>query len=168
LFKFWEHFTTFRRINCIIVKHFVLRNLVPMLPFVNKPESRNLRFLSRIFFSLLVFMLLNSYCASAAIYDWLGATSTDVTVASNWSNETTHAGGVPSSGDDVYIGVNSTYQYYSGSLRTGNINLTTMPVVTANTTWKSLTFGYNVKTLTSYAYGTGYGCWLPQLQYLEL
>jgi hypothetical protein len=110
-------------------------------------------FVLRSLFCVLSLLLLKVN-ASAAIYDWLGATSSDVTVASNWSNETTHAGGVPGSGDDAYIGVNSTYQYYSGSLKTGNINLTTMPVVTANTTWKSLTFGYNVKTLTNYTYGT--------------
>jgi len=127
---------------------------MPMLQSVNKPESLKFRILLRIFFSSLILIMLNSNSASAAIYDWLGATSSDVTVASNWSDETTHAGGVPGSGDDVYIGVNSTYQYYSGTLKTGNINLTTMPVVTANTTWKSLTFGYNVKTLTSYTYGT--------------
>jgi hypothetical protein len=82
-------------------------------------------------------LLINSHSASAAIYDWLGATSSDVTVASNWSNETTHAGGVPGSVDDVYVGVNLTYQYYVLTiLNTGNINLTTMPVVTANTAWK--------------------------------
>ena len=122
---------------------------------VNKPENRNLNFVSRIFFSAFFVLLLFSHSANAAIYDWLGATSSDVTVASNWSNETTHAGGVPGSGDDVYVGVNVTYQYYNLFiiLTTANINLTTMPVVTAGTTWKSLTFGYNAPT-SSYTYGT--------------
>lgn len=137
-----------------MVKHFVLRNYIAMPLSTDKLISRNLRFLVRIFFSTIIFILLNSNFACAAIYDWLGATSSDVTVASNWSNESTHAGGVPGTGDDVYIGVNSTYQYYLfGSLTTANINLTTMPVVTANTTWKSLTFGYNT-TPSSYTYGT--------------
>jgi hypothetical protein len=121
---------------------------------INKPESRNFKFLSRTFFSAFTLLLINSHSASAAIYDWLGATSSDVTVASNWSNETTHFGGIPSSGDDVYIGVNVTYQYILIVLPlTGNINLSTMPVVTAGTTWKSLTFGYNAP-ISTYTYGT--------------
>ena len=122
---------------------------------VNRYQPRNLRFLLKILFSGLIFILLNIN-ASAAIYDWLGATSNDVTVASNWSNETTHAGGVPGSGDDVYVGVNSTYQYYLlVVLLTANINLTAsnMPIVTASTTWKSLTFGYNGPT-SSYVDGS--------------
>ncbi|MHB8207958.1 T9SS type A sorting domain-containing protein [Mucilaginibacter sp.] len=123
-----------------------------MSQVVKKPKSRNPCFLLKIFFSGLIFILLNVN-ASAVVYDWLGATSSDVTVASNWSNETTFAGGVPGSGDDVNIGVNSTYKYISGTTKTGTINLTTMPVVTANTTWKSLTFGYYAPA-TSYIDGS--------------
>ncbi len=91
----------------------------------------------------------------AASYDWLGGTSTDITNSTNWWNSTTLANGVPGSADDVNIAVNSTYQYWilTGILQgTNNITITYSPVVTATTTWKSLTFGYRGPT-SAYTYG---------------
>lgn len=78
----------------------------------------------------------------AAIYDWTGKTSTDVTVSGNWKNES-GGSGIPGSGDDVHVGVSSSY------------NLTVMPVVTANTTWNSLTIGY-YGPASNYTYGITY------------
>jgi len=86
---------------------------------------------------------------SATTYDWIGGTSTVASNANNWYNETTQLtnSGVPGLLDAAYIGVNPTYVVWTIYLVLGtntNINLTAakMPVVTANTTWGSLTFGY--------------------------
>jgi hypothetical protein len=95
---------------------------------------------------LLLFLTGNVF---ATTYDWIGGTSTVASNANNWYNETTQLtnSGVPGSADNAYIGVNSTYVVwilYPIVGLTTNINLTaaTMPVVTANATWGSLTFGY--------------------------
>jgi hypothetical protein len=90
---------------------------------------------------LFFFILLNLAFylnASAATVDWKGTTSTNWNTGSNWSSGT-----VPTSADDVYIGV--------------NVTITTMPVIgigaTLAFTCKSLTFGYKSSTQSTYTYG---------------
>ncbi|MDB5133584.1 MAG: hypothetical protein JWP37_187 [Mucilaginibacter sp.] len=93
---------------------------------------------SKLGFSLLILLLLTGK-AFAATYDWVGGTSTNASTGSNWYNENTSSyGTVPGSSDDVYVD--------------WNYSVTFFPVVTANTTWKSLTFGYG-NTWVAYAHG---------------
>ncbi|MES2109489.1 MAG: hypothetical protein V4577_12105, partial [Bacteroidota bacterium] len=113
-------------------------------------------FFLRILFAVLI-ALFSTGNVSADAYDWLGATSTDVTVSSNWWDSTTLANSVPGSADDVSIGVHSTYQYwiiFPILQGTASITLSAsrMPVVATNTTWKSVTFG-TLGPQTSYTYG---------------
>jgi len=103
--------------------------------------------LKLVFSTLILLFLAGKACATT--YDWVGGTSTVASNANNWYNETTELtnSGVPGSADVAYIGVNSTYVAWIvyGILGVNtNINLTAanMPVVTANATWGSLTFGY--------------------------
>jgi hypothetical protein len=110
-------------------------------------------YLNRFFKLTLVGLIISSSTITvyADTYDWIGATSTDVTLSANWYDATTAGilGGVPGAADDVRIAVNSTYGLIP-------ITLTNFPVVTANTTWKSITFGFNGVTSTSYTYGQRY------------
>ncbi len=99
--------------------------------------------------TLILSVLTTGAFAASTTYDWIGGTSTIASDANNWYNETTQLtnSGVPGSADNAYIGVNSTYMTWIVYHVTGfpaNINLTSanMPVVTANATWGSLTFGY--------------------------
>jgi len=109
-----------------------MKKIINMLP--NQVSKLIIILLSPFLFTSHVF---------ASIYDWTGKTSTDVTVSTNWKNESTNNYGVPASGDDVHVGVSSSY------------NLTVMPVVTANTTWNSLTYGYYGPS-SNYTYGIIY------------
>jgi hypothetical protein len=101
--------------------------------------------------------------AKADTYDWIGAVSTDVTDIRNWARLGGIAGiglglcpGPPGATDDVRIGVASTYTPTVLSLgvcvNLGNqtITLTRFPIVTGNTTWKSITFGNNGVTAATY------------------
>lgn len=112
----------------------------------------------------LLILLVLSNPVKADTYDWIGKNSTDVTDAGNWAR----VGGVPGIGlgfcppapglnDDVRIGFAPNYTPtiinllgICVNLTISNITLTRFPVVTANTTWKSLTLGYNGVTATSY------------------
>jgi hypothetical protein len=108
-----------------------------------------------IFCTLILLFLTGTTFAST--YDWVGGTSTDVSDVRNWSKVgflgcTTV---VPGSADDVRIGVSATYNSFNLlciNLGTSTIPLTFFPTVTANTTWKSLTFGYYGPT-APYTYG---------------
>lgn len=103
---------------------------------------------------LFSFVLLIAPTANATIYDWIGGTSTDAGNANNWFNRTAVNvnNGVPGNGDDVNIGVATTYTtYFLGIIpTTTTITLTNFPIVAANTTWKSLTFGNNGVTAATY------------------
>jgi len=149
----FNHCVIFAKILQLIVvilrnsKIFLASNSVLMPQDVNRYQRRNFRFLLKILFSAVIFLLLNTSSSFGLNFDWTGSVNTDVTNPLNWINESTlPLLAIPGSGDNALVGVNKVVGLVT-------INLTNMPVVTANTTWGSLTFGYN-SPLTSYVDGS--------------
>ncbi|MEN0052721.1 MAG: hypothetical protein AAGC65_03595 [Mucilaginibacter sp.] len=115
-------------------------------------------------FGLLFLMI---YCLGSSVkadtYDWLGAVSSDVNDARNWSLLQPGAlfpkcPDVPGSDDDIRIGVATTYFPSILNVNNGlcalnvlpsNIPYNFAPTVTSNTTWNSITLGTNVYSSTS-------------------
>ena len=99
-------------------------------------------------------LLVLSNTVKAGTFDWTGRNSTDVTDAGNWAQAGLIACPVaPGANDDVRIGVATTYTLISGlcvNLGSQTLTLTRFPIVAANTTWKSITFGNNGVTAATY------------------
>jgi len=99
-------------------------------------------------------LLVLSSTVKAGTFDWTGRNSTDVTDAGNWAQSGLIACPVaPGANDDVRIGVATTYTLISAlcvNLGSQTLTLTRFPIVSANTTWKSLTFGNNGVTAATY------------------
>lgn len=104
--------------------------------------------------SVCLLLLVLSNTVKAGTFDWIGAIDSDPTKTGNWAQAGLIAcPAIPGPTDDVRIGVATSYVLLSAlclQIGTQTLTLTRFPIIAANTTWKSLTFGNNGVTAATY------------------